>query len=159
MVTFKRIILISMIGLCAACSVHEQPEIPEFNVSNLQFEGVTIFETSATVEVRIDNPNPYPLTLHGGVHRLYVNDVYLGRGFDRSNVTIDKLSSVSRPVSVRINNMSLISQMQDIVLKPELSYRIESVLYQPITSLICLNNFKEVGHVINRYISMSSHSC
>jgi LEA14-like dessication related protein len=130
---FKYIVRVAIALLllgCVGCAMHDDAIAPEFTVSDLQFGQMTVFETSATVQIRVDNPNPFPLQLHGGVHRLYINDVYLGRGFDRSTVTIDQLSTTTRPVEVHISNMALITQMQDIVLRPELSYRIESVFYR-----------------------------
>lgn len=112
-----------------ACSLAKPFVEPELSVVNFVLENATLFETTANVELRVDNENPYPLEIDGAVHRLYLNDTYLGKGFDKSGFRIPRLSSTKSKVTIHISNLSLLTKLHSLIESNKLSYRIESTLY------------------------------
>jgi LEA14-like dessication related protein len=126
----RRLILVSLLVVLQSCSLFGRQFVsPEVQVVNLMFTEMTIFETSAVFELRVDNENPYPLDIEGGTYRLYLNDTFVGKGFDSEGFRVERLSSTTFPVTVSISNLSMITKFQNLVTQPKLSYRVESTLY------------------------------
>ena len=112
-----------------SCSGHRDLIEPDIAIVDMKLDNVTFFETSALFTVRIDNENPYPLEIDSGVHRFYVNDVYVGKGFDRDGLTVQRLGSEIKEIKVNISNLSMFTKLQSLFEKDELSYRIDSTLH------------------------------
>ncbi len=121
-------LLLSFFSL-SGCSLIRPFEEPEVQVVNLSFENATLFETAAVVELRIDNENPFPLEVEGGVHRLYINDVYVGKGIDNQGFSVAQLSSIKHPITIYISNVSILTKLQSLFSESTLTYRIESKLH------------------------------
>ncbi|MCB0325407.1 MAG: LEA type 2 family protein, partial [Bdellovibrionales bacterium] len=114
--------------LLTACSL-QRTVPPEVSVVNVLLENVTVFETVAVFTIRVDNENPFPLEIDGGVHRFYLNDNYVGKGFDETGFTIPRLSSTTQEVRVHLSNLRFFLKLQSLLESSTLSYRIESTLY------------------------------
>lgn len=99
---------------------------PEVRLTNLYFKNATLFETLLVCTVRIDNENPDEVNLDGATLKLYLNDLYVGKGFMKEAVSISRYSSEEAEVEVALSNLTMLSRIVPIVESPEFSYRIDS---------------------------------
>jgi LEA14-like dessication related protein len=102
---------------------------PGLSLVNVQFAGVTAFESTAQFTLRITNPSPEPLRLTGGTHKIYLNGIYVGEGLSNEAVTLDRLSTVTQVVTVHLSNLRLATRIRPLVESRTFEYRIESVFY------------------------------
>jgi LEA14-like dessication related protein len=99
------------------------------NMVNVQFRDATVFESTATFTLRINNESPETLVLDGGVHKIYLNGIYVGEGLSNQRVEIQRLSSVAHPVEVHLSNLRLATRIRPIIEARAFDYRISSTLY------------------------------
>lgn len=125
----RNIPLLLLVCCLSSCTASRSFIEPEVSVVNFALENATLFETTAQIEVRVDNENPFPLHVDGAVHRLYLNDTYLGKGFDRQGFHIPRLSSETHTVTIHVSNLTLLTNMRPLLEKNGLSYRIESTIH------------------------------
>ena len=112
-----------------ACSLFGGTNKLDVTLVDLQFEGVTLFETSANLQLRINNPNDTPVTIDGSTHEVYVNGLYLGRGTSDEMVTVPRLNSATQSVQVKLSNLSMIGKLQSLLESKGFDYSIESAFY------------------------------
>jgi len=118
------------LALLTSCSAQGNIKKPDIAINNVRLENITLFQTSAVFDVQIDNENPFPLEISGGVHKVYLNGTYIGKGLDKEGFKVPRLGSTQHSILVRFKNLKLLTDMQNLVEKQELNYRIESELYQ-----------------------------
>lgn len=119
--------LIAFVGGCASPTRDTGIDV---TLANLRFTGVTVMETTAEFLVRIENSNPQPLLLQGGVFQLYLNGTYLGKGLTGDTIEVPRLSSVTQPVQLHLSNLRLAARLRSIVEGQKLDYRLQSTVYQ-----------------------------
>lgn len=129
----KRISVLFIIFAFTACSLAPRGKDPSLSLVDLQFDNISLFETSADVVVRVENPNPFPLQIDGASHDLFINGIEIGEGLSDQKIEIPRLSSATQRVKIRLSNLSVIRNIQDLVDKRNFDYRIESTLYIPHT--------------------------
>ena len=101
----------------------------DVSLVNLRFEDVTPFETTGTFTVRVQNQTPDPLALEGGVHKIYLNGVYVGSGVSNDLLEVPRLSEGIQTVKVHLRNLSLARLIRDIVEAKRVDYRLDSLVY------------------------------
>ena len=104
------------------------PDI-EVSLANLRFSEATLTETTLDFLVRIDNATPETMTLQGGVHRLYINGAYLGKGMSGDAIEIPRFGSVTQPVKVHLSNLRMAGRIRQIMDSQSVSYRLQSQVY------------------------------
>ncbi|MCF7855559.1 MAG: LEA type 2 family protein [Candidatus Pacebacteria bacterium] len=102
---------------------------PDPALSSLHFEAVTPFETTALVGVRLNNENPFPLTVDGAVYTVTLNGVAIGKGMTGEALTIPRFSSSVQQVNINISNLRLTLRAQDILSSKRMTYTLSSRLY------------------------------
>lgn len=112
----------------SGCSFH-RGEKPEVSLVDVVFSDLTLFETTARFKVRVTNPNNFPLTLEGGRHDIYLNNIHLGKGTSDSVVEIPRFGSATDEVLVHISNFSIISRIQSLINSTTLDYRVDSDIF------------------------------
>ena len=65
----RKIALLLALSAIIGCAVQGSAKKPEISIANMHFEGLALFQTTVVFDVRIDNENPFPLEIDGGVHR------------------------------------------------------------------------------------------
>lgn len=118
-------LLLCLVG----CASPERDSGIDITLANLRFTGVTVTETTMEFTVRIENANPQPLSLQGGVFKLYVDGSYLGKGLSGDMVEVPRLSSITVPVQLHLSNLRLASRLRSIAEGQKLDYRLESTVY------------------------------
>lgn len=123
---FGFLLLCAMLAGCA--SLHYDPNV-EATLAGLHPGPATLTETTVVFDIRIENATPKPLSLQGGVFKLTINGVYLGKGMTGDSLVVERFGSVVKPVEVHLSNLRMASHFREIIASREFSYRLESLLY------------------------------
>lgn len=125
----KRLSILLIFGYaitgCAALGVIP----PEVTLVDLEFTDLTMFETTGEFTVRLANENPDPLLISGGVFRLYLNGVKVGKALSSEAVEVPRLGTATQRVSLHVNNVALITRLAALMDEPVLDYQIRTRLY------------------------------
>jgi LEA14-like dessication related protein len=116
--------------MTCACSVFSSTKSPDVLVTSFFLKDATLLETTAEFGIRIENDNPFPVEIDGSIHRVYLNDVFLGKGRDTSSFTIPRLGTLDRQISINVRNLTLIRKFEEIIHKPNIRYEIRSTFYR-----------------------------
>lgn len=112
--------------LTACAQILEKPEPPRVSLVNLQLTGMTLFEQRFFLELRLQNPNPYPLPLAGMEYTVELNGERFADGVSNDKVTVPEYGESVVGVNVTSNLASLIEQLYRLQRggSPSLSYRL-----------------------------------
>lgn len=125
----KKLMIVLMVTLalggCATLAIIP----PEVTLVNLEFTDLTMFETTGEFTIRLANENPDSLRIKGGVFRLYLNGVNVGKALSSESVEIPRLGTATQRVTLHINNLVLISRLATLMKAEVLDYEIKSRLY------------------------------
>ena len=119
---------------------------PDVNLVDAQFSDVTLFETTADFVIRISNENPEPIVIDGASHDIYLNGVHIGKGLVDDKIEIPRLGTATQRVKVRISNLSLIRNMEDLIQSKNFDYKIDSTLYVPGSFGLSTYRVSQSGH-------------
>lgn len=112
-----------------ACGCSQQTPGLSVNLTNVRFEDVTVFETTAIFTLRLNNETPKPMKFTGGAHKLYLNGLYVGSGLSSEPVEVPRLGSVTQPVTVHLSNLALATRIKSVIESKSFDYRVRSVFY------------------------------
>lgn len=101
---------------------------PEVHLENIMVDEASLFQTGLVFSLRVDNENDQPLSIKGGSHRIYLNDVYVGKGLSSESFTVPGFGSAETDVTVHVSNLAVLSKIVPLLESKELSYRLESYL-------------------------------
>jgi LEA14-like dessication related protein len=125
----KFMLLYLFVTLASTGCTSRHVALPEIALVDLRLDEVTLLETGLKVVVRIDNEGQNPLRINGGLYRLYLNGIDVGRGMTSENVTVPRLGSANQEILFRLNNIRLISRIQSILASNQFSYNIRGHVY------------------------------
>lgn len=145
------IFLLSILFITSACSKFSNMTPPEVALSDLRIGNVTFFQTSAIASVRIDNENDWDIESSGGVYKLYVNGKYLGKSLDKEGFSVPRFSSATKQLTLTIDNLSLLNQIEPMMNKGNADYRLDGVVFlvEPIERKISVSKSGEVNILNN----------
>jgi len=116
-----------LIGLgCAGVTPSIKPL--RVNITDLRIEDVKPLETTFQVELRIVNPNDFPLTVKGIECDLELNDQKFGSGVSGDTVTIPAFGTDVVSVFVYSSMINLVRGFLKLPEREQLSYRIKGSL-------------------------------
>jgi len=122
--------LLSLIaGVTLACGCSRQTPGLSVNLANVRFDAVTVFETTATFTLRLNNETPKPMKFTGGAHKIYVNGLYVGSGLSSEPVEVPRLGSLTQPVTVHLSNIAMATRIKAVIESKSFEYRVKSVFY------------------------------
>ncbi len=124
----NRALLLALL-LLPACSPLRGLETPRVSLVNLQFQNITVFETSAVVEVRVSNPNPEPIAINGASYGLLIGGTHVGEAMSPDRLEVPALGSVVQRAEVHLSNLALARNIKSIVESKHFHYAITSRLY------------------------------
>jgi LEA14-like dessication related protein len=101
----------------------------EVSLANVQFGEATVFETTMRCRLRVENEGLEPVRLAGGVHRIVLNGIRIGKGMAREEVEIPRFGAVEQDVVVHVSNLSLATRLRSVIETGRAHYRLESRLY------------------------------
>ena len=121
------IVIAALMGLgCVGVTQSIKP--PRVNITDLRVEDVKPLETAFQVELRIINPNDFPLTVKGIECDLELNDQKFGSGVSGDAVTIPAFGTDVVSVSVYSSMINLVRGLIKLPGRGRLSYRIKGSL-------------------------------
>ncbi len=115
-------------GLLLLCGCQTTPG-PAVSLVNVGFNQSTAFETTAIFTLRLSNPTPEPMQLEGGVHKIYLNGLYVGEGLSGEPLSLPRLATATQNVTVHLSNLRMVTRFKPIIESHSFDYRIKSVLY------------------------------
>jgi LEA14-like dessication related protein len=115
--------------LGAGCVSAIDEPVLEVGLANLRLTQATLFETTAILDIRLDNLAPEEIRVTGGSHRVTVNGVRLGRGLTGESVSVARLSSTVQSVEFHLKNLSMARSIHELSRSRLVDYELESVLY------------------------------
>jgi LEA14-like dessication related protein len=98
-------------------------------IVNVRLTEMTAFETTATFTLRYSNESPAPVELTGGVHKIYLNGLYVGKGLSSEALVVPRLDTAKQDVTVHLSNLAMITRIKPVIESKSFDYRIKSVLY------------------------------
>jgi LEA14-like dessication related protein len=100
------------------------------NVVDIRPAQATLLETTGVLTLRFTNETPEPLQVRGSSHRLFLNGSPVGRGVSNDILTIPPLSTVTQPVTIHLENLTLVRKAAELSRAPNaIDYRLESELF------------------------------
>jgi LEA14-like dessication related protein len=120
--------ILALLLMNGCTSMRPEPGL-EVTLADLRFSDATLMETTVQFVVRIENATPEPIALQGGVYRLSLNGMSLGKGMTGDTVEVPRFSSVTQPVAVHLSNLRMASRVRPILESGRIDYRLESLLY------------------------------
>jgi len=115
--------------LLCSCATLRYAENLNVSITNIGFGVSTLFETTLNVTVRIANETATPLVVEGGVHKVYLNGLYVGEGLSNETLEIQRLSSATQTIETHLQNLSLLTRVRGILDSQRVDYRIVSTIY------------------------------
>lgn len=119
-------VLAVFISSCATTQLSQDVDV---RLVNLRFDEATVMETTGTFTIRVQNQMPEAMILAGGVHKIYLNGVYIGSGVSDETIEIGRLSEGIQTVRVHLRNLSMARLIRDIIEMKRVDYRLDSRLY------------------------------
>lgn len=124
----KRVIsrLVGLMLLFTSCSDSPGPTV---NLVTVKFQKATALETTATFTLRLSNEAPEARQFTGSAHKIYINDLYVGKGLSDSMIEVPRLGTVTQDITVHLSNLALATRLKSIIENERFDYRIQSVFY------------------------------
>ncbi len=118
--------LFACLLLWCGCSSVEGPSV---SLVNVQFTQATALETTTIFTMRLNNEQPAPVKFSGGVHKIYLNGLYVGEGLVDQAVEVPRLGSITHDVTVHLSNLALVTRIKSIIEAKSFEYKIKSVFH------------------------------
>lgn len=98
------ILIMGLVGGCAMLERHVKQ--PEVSVGNLRVLGMSLTDAQVAIDLEVDNPNPFGLSMKGLSYRLALQDKPLFTGIvtERVQVNANDSSRVTLPFTVRFED-------------------------------------------------------
>ena len=113
----------------ASCATFRHREGVDVSLVRIQLGESTLLETTMNVTIRIANEAPEPFIVEGGVHKLYLNGLYVGEGLSNQILEIPRLESVTQAVTMHLQNLRLLTRIRGILESERVDYRIVTSMY------------------------------
>lgn len=121
--------LVALALTASGCAAWLPLAPPEVSLVNLQFTDLKLFETTGVFTVRLSNENPEPVRVEGGVYKLYLDGVRVGKGLSDARLELPRLGSTTDRVTVHINNVAVATRLAAILKQPVVDYELVTRLY------------------------------
>lgn len=122
----KLLLSLAATVLLAGCGGGPGPSVSLVSVS---FQNATALETTAVFTMRIENELPQPVEFTGGVHKIFINGLYVGKGLSNASIKVPRLSSVTNDVTVHLSNIALATRFKAVIDSKRFDYRIQSTFF------------------------------
>jgi LEA14-like dessication related protein len=114
---FHHLFFLSMIAVftasgCAGIRMHTEP--PYVSLVNMNILQIGIFEQRFLLQLRIQNPNDFALSISGMKYKLMINEKDFARGVNRHSVTLPAYGEEIVDVEVVSDLGSLLNQIREL---------------------------------------------
>ncbi|MDX1764658.1 MAG: LEA type 2 family protein [bacterium] len=115
------------LGAMAGCAgLTKRPEPPEVSLANMAILNAGLFEQRYRLQLRLQNPNDFPLPIKGMKYQITINDKAFARGVSSDSVTIPAFSEALVDVEGISNLSTLVDQLFELghTGKEKIQYRL-----------------------------------
>lgn len=118
---FLHLLCVVMLGL-ASCS---KPQAPQYlGYQNFRMERLGLSNTVLSTNVKLYNPNRYPLQLKSASLDVYFNDAFLGHSSFDSLLTLPAQDTAYVPLRLQAAAKDLLAQSAKLLLNPDVRVKI-----------------------------------
>ncbi|MEO7923221.1 MAG: LEA type 2 family protein [Chitinophagaceae bacterium] len=111
-----------------SCKAYNEVQQPEFrDVQNVRLIDVGILQSKAGIDLVYYNPNNFNITLSSARGDVYIDGKYLGRFEVNDKVSIRKRDEFIIPAILKLDNISVIKDQNDIYKRKEVLIRIDGI--------------------------------
>ena len=97
---------------------------PEFSISSIAIMQAELINTRFAVALKINNPNPFPITLSSFKYELYGHELFWADGCEENVLTIPAASSAGTRLFLMMNFINMKRDLLDeIIAMQQVSYR------------------------------------
>ena len=100
-------------------------EPPEVSLAGLAFDQPGLFEQRLRLDVRLRNPNDFPLEVERVLFDLEVNDRELGKGWTTASFDVPAFGEAVVPVTIVVPTSDLIEGIIELGTTQRLDYRLK----------------------------------
>lgn len=125
----RKLLMLAIAGCCLTGCASLGIIPPDVSLVDIEFTDLTVFETTGEFTVRLGNENPEPMVINGGVFRLYLNGVKVGKALSSERVEVPRLGTATQKVSLHVNNVTLVTRLVSLMDQPVLDYQIRTRLF------------------------------
>lgn len=119
--------LVIAILFLASCKTADLKE-PEYrDIQNARLIEAGLLQSTAGVDLVYYNPNNYSVTLTQARGEVYIDNKYIGRLELAEKVSVKKKSEFILPALIKLDNVSVIKNQNDIYNRKEILLRIEGM--------------------------------
>jgi LEA14-like dessication related protein len=120
------LVLLSAVVLAGCSQIMQHTEPPRVSLVNLSLIEATLFEQRFHLDLRLQNPNPFPLPLAGMSYAVELNDRDFAEGVSNTNVVVPAYGDSVIGVEVTSNLSALLEQIYRLQRgeTPEFRYRL-----------------------------------
>jgi LEA14-like dessication related protein len=117
--------------LTGCANLAKKPDAPEVTLAGLRFVNADLFEQRFALQLRLLNPNDFPIEILGMNYKLLLNDRPFASGVSSKSMDIPAFGEGVMEVEVVTNITRIISQLKHLAMTgqgrgpEELDYRIE----------------------------------
>lgn len=116
--------------LISGCGTLPQgAEPPEVSLVSFRLQEMRVIETDVVFILRIDNDGPVPMTLSGGVHRVYIDGMRIGKAQSNQRVFLPPFTSTTQEVLAHVSNLRFATRLTNILTRGSYDYRLKSNLF------------------------------
>ena len=125
----KALLLLLPLVLASCSSLGTRVVPPNVAIVGMQLANIQLVESAVAVTVRIENENPDPIIVTGGVHKIYVDGEFVGKALDNRRVEVPALGSANHTVIANVSNLALATRLGGIINSGSYNYEIKSHVY------------------------------
>ena len=118
--------LVALVALLAGCSRSGGPSV---SLVTIYFKEASALETKAEFVLRLSNETPEAKQFTGGTHKIYINDLYVGKGLSDEIIAVPRLGTVTQAVTVYMNNLALATRIKAVIEAKRFDYKIQSTFF------------------------------
>jgi LEA14-like dessication related protein len=111
--------------LAGCAGAFSQVEPPEVSLAGLAFEQPGLFEQRLRLDLRLRNPNDFPLDVERVLFDLEVNDQQLGKAWTSQGFDVPAFGEAVIPVTMVVPTSDLIEQIMQFSMTQRLDYRLK----------------------------------
>ena len=126
----RRLLLLALVPiLWTGCATTTEKAGLGVNLVNVRLAEATVLETTAYFTVRFINETPEPLTVSGGVFKIYLEGSFIGEGVMGDTLRVERFNSGTLEVKSYLRNLSMATRVRRIIQLQGAGYRVKGTIY------------------------------
>lgn len=120
--------LLILLMLLSSCSWLKRAMKPEISLENVLVKEISLSAASLVLEVKVENPNLFEITLKGLDFNLYLNDAFVGKGALGESLAIKRRDATIVPIPFSTQYQDLWEMARSLLRDGPKEYRIQGTV-------------------------------